>query len=153
MPEELQLLTLVVAGSIPAPATRRQGSSVVEHETFLQPLLPAPRQMPKELHSRVANVQVRVLLLPCRIVQWVETRPLISSILVVGLLSFWCGGFIGAPQPFYERMRAGLHLLEIASILPLLVIRFGRMPTGLQPFTLSILLLLVAALFKEKNNG
>ena len=32
MPEELQLLTLVVAGSIPAPATRRQGSSVVEHE-------------------------------------------------------------------------------------------------------------------------
>ena len=32
MPEELQLLTLVVAGSSPAPATRRQGSSAVEHE-------------------------------------------------------------------------------------------------------------------------
>ena len=32
MPEELQPFTLVVAGSSPAPATRRQGSSVVEHE-------------------------------------------------------------------------------------------------------------------------
>ena len=32
MPEELQPLKLVVAGSSPAPATRRQGSSAVEHE-------------------------------------------------------------------------------------------------------------------------
>ena len=100
MPEELQPFTLVVAGSSPAPATRRQGSSVVEHENVSPTLVARSRQMPKELHSRVANVQVRVLLLPCRIVQSVETRPLISSILVVGLLNFWCGGFIGAPQPF-----------------------------------------------------
>ena len=32
MPEELQLLTLVVAGSSPAPAIPWQGSSAVEHE-------------------------------------------------------------------------------------------------------------------------
>lgn len=25
---------------------------------------------------------------------------LFLQILVVGLLNFWCGGFIGAPQPF-----------------------------------------------------
>ena len=87
---------------VPPLPLQWQGSSAVEHENVSPTLVVRSRQMPKGLHSRVANVQVRVLLLPCRIVQWVETRPLISSILVVGLLSFWCGGFIGAPQPFYE---------------------------------------------------
>lgn len=77
---------------------------------------------------------------------------LFLQILVVGPLNSWCGGFTAAPQPFTNECGQD-YISKIAPILPLLVIRFGRMPAGLQPFMLSILLLLVAALFKEKNHG
>ena len=64
MPEELQLLTLVVAGSSPAPATRRQGSSAVEHENVSPTLVVRSRQMPKELQLS-EPVQCRFESCPC----------------------------------------------------------------------------------------
>lgn len=62
MPEELQLLTLVVAGSSPAPATRRQGSSAVEHENVsLTLVVRTPTNAEGITAFGARTVQVRVL--------------------------------------------------------------------------------------------